>query len=192
MSNPWWRDEPLEAHEQELLRAILSAHDAVALRGNISGNAVAAAAQGSGRYVQAMAAALMTLGDKHGPLEEAHRFLSSKAIGSVALEKYIAGGHFVPGWGNAFVKNQADPAFEQVEELLEAHWPQIAERLRTVTTELHLGGKRLYPNPGAYTASVALALGIPGSCAAYLFVLGRLDAWSHLFNLSRSKTPWAQ
>lgn len=192
MSAPWWRNTELNGHERELLLAILEAHGAVALRGNISGHAVGAAAQGSGRYVQAIAAALMTLGDKHGPIEEAYRFLSSKAVGSVALEKYIAQGHFVPGWGNAFVKNQADPAFDQVDGLLEKHWPEISGKLRSVTAALHLAGKQLYPNPGAYTAAAAMALGIPGSCAGYLFILGRMDAWSHLFNINRSKMSWAQ
>ena len=180
---PWWREQPLGEQEIELLLALCDAHQTIA--GRTAHPAVTAAATGSGLYVQAIAAALMTLGDKSGPLEEAHRFLNSRAIGTAKLDEFIAGGGRVPGWGNPQIKNRPDPAFEEVLELLDNHWPELHARLASVTQALHAAGKRLHPNAAAYSAAVATALGIPGHSIGYLWVLGRLGAWSATFNRSK-------
>jgi citrate synthase len=187
----WWQPAPLTPEQHQLLLAIVDAHDATARRGNLSATAVAYAAQGSGRYVQAIAAALMTLGDKHGPIEEVYKFLASNGPLSPKLPDYIATGKYLPGWGNAFVRGHSDPAFAQVEALLDEHWPEISLKLDTVTAHFLGAGKRLYPNPAAYTAAAAIALGLPGDAAGYLFIAGRLSAWSETYHQQRSKMPWA-
>lgn len=179
---PWWQSEELTSDQSQLLSALLEAHHAIALRG---APAVTLAAQGSGIYQQAVAAALMTLGDKSGPVEEAYRFLGSKAIGTTKLQQYVANGGRVPGWGSQQIKAKPDPAWDATEALLEAHWPQIHKKLEDVTAAFHACGKRLYPNAAAYSAAVTEALGIPGDSVAYLWVLGRIGAWSAIFNRNK-------
>lgn len=179
---PWWRTAPLTEIEIELLQTLCAAHAEIASRGT---QAVALAAQGSGRYEQAIAAALMTMGDKSGPLEEAYRFLGIAAIGTSKLAEYIGSGYRVPGWGNPIIKSKPDPALEPVAELLSAHWPELYAKLAAVTEALHQNGKRLYPNAAAYSAAVARAVGIPGHAVAYLWVAGRLEAWTTIFNRNK-------
>jgi citrate synthase len=109
----------------------------------------------------------------HGPIEEAYALISNPGMDRVGL---------LPGWGNSFIKGQIDPEFLRVDQTIEATAPRIHSRLREVTDQLHSRGKRIFPNPGAYTAAVALILGMPSHVAPMLFVQARLEAWTELFH----------
>lgn len=165
---------------EAMLSALNAAHEASALRGNPSHEALKLATVGSGSYVQAIAAALMTLGGLHAPLAATCALLRT----GNPLERaktLLAEKKRVPGWGNGFVKDRADPIWEPVDRVLREYAPESMREVDAITQHLHETGKRLYPNPSCYTAVVAIALRIPDEASPYLFVSARLNAWSEEF-----------
>jgi len=175
----FWRSEPLSEPEQKLLDALFAAHTKAACRENCSTVAVLNSWTGAGSYTAAIASALLTLGGAHAPVAEIMRFLGQKDPEDRALFR-LATGDKVPGWGSDFVKGKPDPDWAEVDAALEKVAPGLNESIRAVTTVLHEHGKVIFPNPGAYTAATALALGIPESVAPWLFVQGRLGAWTKI------------
>lgn len=175
----FWRDSELRDQEVALLMELNRAHHASTFRSNCSSVAVQNAAAGSRSFAQAMAAGLMTMGAVHAPVLEACRLLSlPDELAVCKVRDTIAHGERLPGWGNAFVKGGPDPLWASVNHLLMVSWPHRAARLLLITQEFHRHGKMVWPNPAAYTATVAMALGLPWEMASYLFVAGRLDAWA--------------
>ena len=175
----WWREEPLTEDEQKLIVEMTASHHKSAYRNNASSLAVVNAALASGDLSKAIVAGIMNLGEKHAPLEQTYRFLClehpQKNV-NWALEV----GEHVPGWGNSFVKGESDPLWIGVHEILLKSFPEMAAKLDRVTEQLHARGKKIYPNPSAYTAATAIILQLPPKVAVYLFIRGRLDAWTHL------------
>jgi citrate synthase len=174
-SKPFWRAEPLTPAEVRLLELVFAAHAASALRDNISHHVLTAAFFGSGRYTSALAAALCTLGGPHGPIEETYDLLALLDPGFVAIHRYITHDLKVPGWGNSFHRGCRDPLWTEVELQLTA---EMGAKLEAVTNLLHSRGKEVYPNPSAYTAAAALIVGLPRAVSPFLFVAGRLSAWT--------------
>lgn len=163
--------------ENALLTALWDAHQAVAMRGNASGSAFTMAYQGSGDYTKALAAALATLGGRHGPIRETHQFLTI-ALAAVKLEWAPWVGVKIPGWGNSLVKGQNDPDFLRVRDHLENLNQKLVERIDAITGALHARGKRIYPNPSCWTAATAITVGLPAELSPYLFIAARLPVWS--------------
>jgi citrate synthase len=175
----WWRAEPLRPEEQILLDALFRAHAESAFRPNISAVAVANAAAGSGDIAKAIIAGILTLGGKHAPLEQTFHFLALDRP-SQRVFSMLEAGQKVPGWGGTWQKDGPDPLWTGVEILLRQYYPDLAFKLDEVSEELLRQGKRLYPNPSAYTAAVALTLGMPARLAVYLFIAARMDAWARI------------
>lgn len=173
----FWTSEPLSVPVSALLAALQEAHAASALRDNLSTHAAKLAATGSGSYIQSIGAALMTLGEVHGPIIQAGQLLDAPDLAGL-VDLLLRSGRRVPGWGNSFHKHVPDPLWREVDRLLWVDFPHLAGQLSAVTQLLHSAGRPLYPNPAAYTAASARALGCPLRCAPYLFIAGRLDAWS--------------
>lgn len=175
----FWRDTPLSESEVQLLLALRRAHAIAAQRNNASTASLLNAAHGSGDYTKAIAAALMTLGGRHAPIEATMRVLTA-----AEPEKYVADllgqGRMVPGWGNSFVKGKPDPDWTEVAHLLARGCPKLLGVIGLVTRTLHEAepAKKVFPNPSCYTAAVALALDIPGVIAPWLFISSRLEAWT--------------
>ncbi len=167
----FWKTDQASPAEITLYRALFKAHALSAQRENASSYAVLNAYSGSGDYAQAIAAALMTLGGNHAPLAETHDFLSWQYP-----ERFLGG--VIPGWGNSFVKGEEDEIWDEVKAILVENWPIIAHKLQAVTDALHARGKIIFPNPSAYTAACALALGCPREVLPFLFIASRLPAWS--------------
>ena len=161
--------------KSELLEAVLRAHAQSALRGNVSHRALQLAAAGSHSYVQAICAALMTLGGTHAPLLQTYDLLADPAP-DAAAEILLLEGRRVPGWGNAFVKDAPDPIWTPVEELFP---PDMRLKIERVTLTLHARGKAIYPNPSCFTAAVGLIMDFPREVTPYLFICGRLGAWTN-------------
>lgn len=183
-SIPFWRDEPITEVEAQLLSAMILAHEENANRQNCSTVCLMNAAYGSGSYTQAIASALSSLGIHHGPVAEAYDVISGK----VEVEP----GMIVPGWGNSFVKDDIDPAWVRVDQILAQHYPEISEVMMDITLQLHGYGKKVYPNPGGFTASIAIAIGLPRDISAYLFVTSRLAKWSEIFmKVENKEVVWA-
>jgi citrate synthase len=179
LTQPFWREEPFTDHERVLLDALFLAHHRSAWRENPSSVTVLNAASGSGDLSKAIAAALLTLGAKHAPLEATVRFLAEERP-DLQVPVILSHKGKVPGWGGTFQKDGHDPIWMEVAQLLVNHWPLIEDKVDSVTHALLERGKHLYPNPSAYTACVALALGLPAQLAPYLFIAARLSAWTQL------------
>lgn len=165
---------------QTLLDAMNAAHQASALRHNISHEALVLAARGSGNYIQSITAAMMTLGGMHAPVVDVCallRFPLTKAH----IDQIVQRGGRLPGWGNGFVKGEPDPLWQEVDGLLREVNPEIMAKIDEVTAWLHEAGKRIYPNPACYTAASALTMALPAEASPYLFVSGRLGAWTREF-----------
>lgn len=176
---PFWRSEPLSDGERALWQAVERAHSACVWRDNTSSVAVLQAATGSGDYTKAVAAALMTLGGRHAPIEQSMGILVM-ADSVKAAHSFLAAGLKVPGWGNSFIKGGPDKSWDEVDKLLAKHFERIHSKIVAVTTYLHERGKKVFPNPSIYTAALALILKVPAPMAPWLFVRARLDAWTEL------------
>jgi citrate synthase len=191
-SGPWWRERPLAAAEDALVRAVLAAHGATVARPEglpCSTVMVLNAWHGSRNYAQAIAAGLMSLGEVHGPVPAAYGFLKLRAETRAAR---IASGKPIPGWGNDFVKGAPDPAWDAVEGLLVEGWPALATVLAETTEALQAAGKRIWPNAAGYTAAAAIAVGLPRAVCPWLFVAGRLANWSALLLAGGKENAEAQ
>lgn len=171
----WDNHQPLIASEQRLVDELYKAHAACVWRENCSTMALQQAAGGSRQLTNAYIAAMATLGEMHGPIEEAIQTLQSIAF-------YRISNDMVAGWGNSFIKGQIDPDFLKVDQTIEALYPATHSKLRQITDALHAQGKRIFPNPAAYTAATALILGMPSHVSPMLFVQARLEAWTELFH----------
>lgn len=165
-----------------MIGACLLAHAESALRGNASHHALILAAKGSGDYFKAISAALMTLGERHGPLRQTYALLATEPD----IQAILDAGLKVPGWGSSFVKGP-DPIWAETEEAVKKANPVIFERIERITATLHNAGKDIYPNPSCWTAAVAMTLGIPREICGYLFILGRLEAWTREFENARTE-----
>jgi citrate synthase len=174
-----WRKEPLSEPETKLLGAVLLAHHQSSFRSNASTVAVLNAAAASRDLAKSIVAGIMTLGGRHAPIEQTCELLGVEQPAAIVTE-IIQSGRKVPGWGGTFQKDQPDPIWAEVSKLLEEFYPSLAARLDVITEALHAEGKKIYPNPSAYTAASAIALGLPAELAVYLFIGGRLDAWTRL------------
>lgn len=181
---PFWRAEPLTLGEVDLLNALMAAHDSCARRNNVSTWVACNAALSSGRYENAIAAAILTTGGKHAPLDKCYAFLMKRTLQLTNIGDDLAENDgLAPGWGNDFVKGQADPALTPLHDLIDAHGKEgarLGAQLNLVTAHLHGLGKIIYPNPGCYTAAVGLLLGVPVFVLPFLFILGRLSSWTDL------------
>lgn len=184
---PWWRPQPLTPPEMRLLQCVADAHAASALRENVSSQVMRVAAAGSGSFSQALCAGLSTLGDRHAPITQTCYLLAGDrpAVQASALLRAV---DKVPGWGNSFFRGEPDPLWQEVDEELQAGFPDWHAKLLAVTATLHWAGKRLFPNPSAYTAATALAVGLPPACASYLFIAARLDSWAAIIHDNLSST----
>ena len=170
----------LSEQQSHLVEACRKAHAATALRGNISHTTLVGAAMGSGDYFKSIAAALMTTGNLHAPLCQTYALLiDPNPIAMV--ENMLKTGRKVPGWGNAFEKNEADPAWKQCAKLIEEYDGNLAKNISLITVMFHSLGKWIFPNPSCYTAATAICIGLPAEACGYLFLSGRLDAWTEEF-----------
>jgi citrate synthase len=176
---PFWRTTPLTPDESKLLQLTLEAHAASAFRGNASSGALCGVAGLHGTYTQALTAALSTLGGTHAPIAETYALLTA---GDTEAEARLLRKERLPGWGNSFHKGEPDPLWVEVANQLRLVNAALADRLDVITELLVAVGKKVLPNPSAYTAAVAITLGIPAHLAPWLFVQGRLLSWSQLFN----------
>lgn len=175
----FWRDELLSEHDQRLLNALDAAHHASVFRDNMSTTSLLNAGVGSGNYANGIAAACLSIGGPHAPLAQSMALLSAHDPRQLASQIMADGGK-VPGWGNSFIKGKPDPAWTDVDEQLKLVAPKLHETIAAITDLMHESSKTVWPNPSIYTAAVAIHIGVPPSIAPYLFIAGRLNAWTEL------------
>jgi hypothetical protein len=159
---------------EALLDPLMDAHMAAARRlDNASTNAVINACAGSGDLGKGIAAALLTTGYRHAPLEQARRVYEE----GIELPARFP----IPGFGNSFFKDSIDPAFSTLSELLEEEYPSIAARIELLTKQVReLTGKNLFPNAALFTAAVCSEIGVPRGAEIAIFILARMPVWVDL------------
>jgi citrate synthase len=180
---------PLTSAESELLAACLAAHDQSARRPTPSLVAVLNAFFGSRNYANAIASACTALGTVHGPIVETYDLIVDPR-GAALAGDILDRGRKVPGWGSSFAKGGIDPIWDPVDSRLRALAPSAMRMVDGITRLLSNHGKDLWPNPSTYTAATAIALGIRRELAPWLFIHGRLAAWSQAILLEGGL--WAQ
>lgn len=165
--------------KMELLQAVFDAHDMAARNNqNSSSGAAVNAFFGSAQLTNAIASAILTLGDAHGPISPA-RFVYER-FDERALKSAIESGMKIPGFGNSFFKDSIDPAWSRVREIIEADFPRASGRINQLHSWMKETGKNLHPNAALYSAVICSELGmIPGSESA-IFILARTAAWTSL------------
>ena len=171
----FWRDKELLGYEQQLLEMVLTAHAKSCFRDNISTTVLRSTFEGSWSFQQAVAAAILTFGGMHGPVEQTMDLLVAEQPEQAAMEMLKAG-FKVPGWGSSF----EDDIWPDVGAFVEATWPTAGRKVRNVTQVLHDAGKMLQPNPSCWTASMNLILGIPRHLALWPVLQGRLPSWAEI------------
>jgi citrate synthase len=140
---------------------------------------VVALAESSGDFGKSIIGALTSLGGKHAPLEQTIAVLIAKDPVRAA-EFILDNGGKVPGWGSSFFQ-EPDPDWEGVEKILKENYQVLWDRICKVTDLLHSRGRKIYPNPSAFTAATAIVLALPPKLAPWLLVRARLDGWAALF-----------
>ena len=164
---------------QALYAALMKAHYDSAFRENISTVTMLNTTIGSSNYANGIAAACLAIGGPHAPLQQSMALLASDdPVGQA--KQLMDHGVRVPGWGNSFIKGKPDGAWLEVDRLLSEDHPEIYSKIADVTKFLHKSGKLIFPNPSIYTAAVAIVLNLPPALSPYLFIAGRLNAWTEL------------
>lgn len=178
----FWRDKPLTQVDIDLVNLVTEAHNKSTFRENPSTIAVQCAAQGSGRLVNSVIAALSTLGTTHGPIEGSYQVIADDQIPAViVVQGFLQSNNKIPGWGSSFSKTELDPFWQPVNDHLRENYQPIYQRILEVTEALLNAGKPLLPNPSAFTAGAAIALHMPRRLSPYLMITARLPAWAQVF-----------
>jgi citrate synthase len=175
-----------------LLNALMKAHQSAARdNANASSGVAQIAWGGSGNFLTAVIGAVSTLGDLHGPFDQARKLfsLATEADVKSAIERR----QLVPGFGCSFHRGDIDPAFNQVRDLLSADWPDVQARMQALTQWVNsarriyagdAGAQKstIYPNAALFTAAVATVVGVPAGLEPVLFILPRIIVWAELCN----------
>lgn len=173
---PFWLNRELMEKESTLLALCLEAHAKSAFRQNISSMVLRECARGSQDYVKALIGALSTIGGTHAPLMDTWLVIS----GIVNVPDLLQKGQRVPGWGSSFAEED-EIIWKGVADHLQKHYPDIWKPVAEVTELLKASGKNLAPNPSALTAAAGIALRVPPPIMPWIFIQGRLEAWTYLF-----------
>lgn len=180
----WLGMEPDEAKDR-LMATVAACHREAAIRNMpASSAALVNVASCGGGFSKSVAAALLTLGEMHGPIDEAREVIYRTPLDEIATR--IHRGDKIPGWGNAFYRDQLDPAWIPALELVSNEWPDHMMRLAEVTEVVRRETKaNLFPNASAFSAVAAEVVGVPLGTALMLAIVGRLPAWAMLHAQSR-------
>ena len=144
---------------------------------NASSGALINAASCGARLESAVASALLTFGDIHGPATAARKLLYS--TGNDAIIKKLEDEEILPGWGNAFYKKSIDPAFVPFDHLIREQYHEHHERLDKIMELIFkVTGKTLYPNAASFNAICAELLSMAWGTEIALVIVCRLPAWA--------------
>lgn len=179
---PFWRENDLTPDEDNLISLVSVAHYHATFRPNPSSVACQCAAQGSGTLFNSIAAAITCFGGPHGPIESTYAILAAtKMKPEDVVSMHISRGAKVPGWGTSFKDQESKSSWNEIDAWIQTHEPDLHQRMSDITQALHESGRDIEPNPSAYTAAAAIALGMPMKVSPYLLLMGRLSAWTEIF-----------
>jgi citrate synthase len=171
--------EEVTPEKLELLQSVFDAHDMAARNNqNASSGAAVNAFFGSAQLTNAIASAILTLGDAHGPIGPA-RFVYEK-FDERSLKSAILSGMKIPGFGNSFFKDSIDPAWSRVREIIEVDFKKANDRIKQLHGWMKEVGKDVHPNAALYSAVICNELGMIHGSESAIFVLARTAAWTSL------------
>lgn len=190
MMTPKWTEfiglEP-DPHHDSLIDKVLTAHRTSALENeNVSSIALSLASSVNADFHHSVSSALLTLGKTHGPITMTREYIYGLGLEEIATA--VRNGEIIPGWGNAFFKNDIDPAWVKVSEHIRLHNIDHWNKLNQITEVIeNCKGKRLYPNASAFTAVTSHIVGLPLGLEMILTILGRLPAWGMQWQSQRNR-----
>ena len=125
---------------------------------------------------QAIAAAMLTTGTHHAPLELTVELLgmsdpAKSARGILGLEGRV------PGWGSSFIKHGPDRNLSECDSLVEEIDARLYDKISAVSQELWNHNRIIWPNIACYTACYAIINNVPPQLSSFLFVQFRVTAW---------------
>lgn len=173
---PWPETEERGMAVMTLFRAVCEAHYVSATENdNVSSAAVRLVRSGNpGQPMAAIAAAVLTVGQRHGPVDDARAMWR---MDDDELRALRDSGATVAGFGNAFWKDDIDPAWNPVRDILTSLFPEEAKRLEAKAAIMQEKSTKLHPNPGCFTAIACEVGGIPQGRSHLLYLFGRIPAW---------------
>lgn len=165
----------------ELLKAFYQAQKETACRDNVSHKALVMATYGSGSIIQALIAAIASSGGLHGPVQATYDLLTNPDP-PAEIDRRIAAGLQIPGWGNSFHKEGIEPVYQPVMDELRKRNELLAAKIDRITEYLHGLGILIYPNTTTFICSVGIVECIPVEVMMVLPIEGRLWAWAEEFH----------
>lgn len=167
---------PAEARVR-LLNAVWEAHRESALDNadNVSNCLARVVAESSRSGMNAVVAAMLSLGGSHGPIAQAREVL----FGSI-VPMALPAGVIVPGFGNSFYAGAIDPNWTGLAGVLRDEYPDIWAPINAWSGLLKDAGKPSTPNPASLTAAVAELVGWPRGFEFLLLVMPRMVVWARL------------
>lgn len=132
--------------------------------------------QSSGSFIHALVAGLMSVGEKHGPIQKARDELLVY-VSVEATTEAVQRGVKIYGFGNSFFKIKSDPCWTEVHDLLIRSYPVAFDILAGIQEGLQRAGKKIYPNPAGYSAAAAHGAGLLRGMEEVIFVIPRMQVW---------------
>jgi len=151
------------------------------MRNNASSEIIKAMAQLGKPFGDSVAAALLTTGGIHAPVEEAQNeftiFRNHDRLNE-DMDKH-------PGFGSAWYKNQPDPVVEEFMRTLPDTCDEgaaiYADMIDYTQAVQAMYEKNIWPNAGLATAMANIALKRPACMGMGLVIQGRISAWEELY-----------
>ena len=160
---------------------IMFMHYKCAMRENASSSLICAMAQLAKPFQDAVAAALLSTGGLHAPVQEAQQeFELWRVTGKIPedLDK-------LPGFGSAWYKGEPDPDVETFMTTLRTTCDEgdsICNDMVEYTKQVQeFFDKKIWPNAGLATALANFALKRHPTLGIGLVIQGRLPAWEELY-----------
>lgn len=179
---------------EDLLQKLYDAHsNAAGLNaGNISSSTAMIVYDGSRNPIQALSAAILSIGGKHAPVTQCRNLIAAwdRDNNSVRneLTAIIQSGNKVPGLGNSFFKDSIDPSFQAVYECYVQHAgkdnpiDRIVGACNYVLSEVKGKEVKLYPNAALITAAVSQYLNMPIFYEISIFIEARMPVWLNMMS----------
>jgi len=167
-------------NESDLKNELIKTHSKLAQRNNASSNTIINSAQLGKDFFTAVASALLTLGETHGPLTQTANLFSHPNPVNYVLN-LLDNNLLIPGWGSSFVKGKEDPAFDTIKNILQEKHEDVYKIIGDITAALHLEEKKLFPNAACYTIATMFALDLDPRMSFKLFITSRIDWWHHVY-----------
>jgi citrate synthase len=176
-----------ESPDEELLEALIKAHYRAALENdNLSKQVAAMVTAGSGDFLKAVAAGILSLGTIHGPLLQARQLLRTATpalIKKILSQKNVR----IPGWGNSFFKDKTDPAWNDVATLMRKK--TIWKKIEMIDAAIKAEGKNIFPNAAIFTAGALEEMKWTDGTEGIIFLTARLPVWGLTFKKVSDSLP---